>query len=395
MHYYAKYNRKTKTMKRVNKYKNRLPHVLISSLFLVALTVASLSVLLVPAMSGKAFAYSQITSRSIELSDSTAATSSVSYQVQFTTSSSIKDVIIDFCPDSPLYADTCSTLTGFSAATAGITTGTGTTGWTIASESAQHVEVSGAAATGTVSFTLTNIANPSSVGSFYGRIYDYTTTTTGYTNATTPGTVADFGGIALSTAANISVTAKVQEELTFCVAGAVITAACANAGVNPPNLTIGHGSPTLILDSTAVDTANAYMQVSTNAQGDVVVRMKNNNPCGGLSDDGGATCGIPPVGASAATITAGTADFGLFVSASSGGIGTINPVAPYDTTNEYGMDNTSSPDNITTTYGSEIAATAGATNNVNSTLTFGATASNTTPAGIYEASLTLIATGTF
>lgn len=378
----------------MKKHKKRISRVLITSLFVFALGVASLSGLLVPAMSGKALAYTQLSNRSIEMSDSTTSANGTSYQVQFTTGSSIQDVIVDFCPDSPLYGDTCSTLSGFSAASAGFTAGSGTTGWTLTS-TADHVEVSGAATTGTVSFTITNITNPSAVGSFYGRIYDYTSTGTGYTNPTTPGTVADFGGIALSTAANIAVTAKVQEELTFCVAGAAITADCANAGTNPPNLTIGHGTPTLILDSTAVNTADAFMQVSTNAQGNVVVRMKNNNACGGLSDDSGATCGIPPIGATASTITPGTADFGLFVGASSGGSGTISAVAPYNTTNEYGMDNTSAPDNITTTYGSEIASTAGATNSVNNTLTFGATASNTTPAGVYTAALDLIATGTF
>jgi hypothetical protein len=137
------------------------------------------------------------------------------------------------------------------------------------------------------------------------------------------------------------------------------------------------------------------MQTSTNAQNGIIVRMKNSNSCGGLSNDGGTTCNIAPVGSTAATINPGTAEFGLNVASSSGGIGTESPAAPYSTAGEYGMDNTSAPDNVTSTYGSEIAFTSGAVSNVNNTLTFAATAANTTAAGIYTANMDLIATGTF
>jgi hypothetical protein len=358
------------------------------SIFVLATTV------LVPALQNSAFAYGAASTRSIELSNSQINATGVSYKVQFTTASSIKSVVIDFCTESPLYADTCSAVSGFTAVSAGFTAGTGTAGWSI-TPGADHVDVHGAAATGTVSFTLTNITNPNTNGAFYARIYDYTANPDDYTSTSSPGTVADFGGIALTTSTAIGLTAKVQEELTFCVAGLAITNNCANAGGNPPNLTIGHGSPTLILDSTAVDTAPAYMQTSTNAQNGIIVRMKNSNSCGGLSNDGGTTCNIAPVGSTAATINPGTAEFGLNVASSSGGIGTESPAAPYSTAGEYGMDNTSAPDNVTSTYGSEIAFTSGAVSNVNNTLTFAATAANTTAAGIYTANMDLIATGTF
>lgn len=358
------------------------------------LALASLSTLFLPIFNSSAAAYGHVTTRSIEMSDDTDSATGVTYQVQFDTSDSIQSVAIDFCPDSPLYADTCNTLNGFSAASAGFTAGSGTTGWAITS-SADHVDVHGAAATGTVSFELTNITNPTATGTFYARIYAYTANPDDYTGVTTPGTVTDFGGIALSTAAAVGVTAKVQEELTFCVAGAAITNNCANAGTNPPNLTIGHGSPTLILDSTAVDTANAYMQTSTNAQSGVSIRMKNNNACGGLSSDSGATCPIPPAGATAIAFTPGTADYGMDVAGSTGGSGTVSPVTPYATSGQYAMDNTSAPDNVTTTYGSQIATSAGVVSNVNNILTFAAAAANTTPAGIYTANMVLVATGTF
>lgn len=359
----------------------------------LGITALTVSLVAVPGSSGKVFAYGEVTPRSIEMSDSTINATGASYQVQFTTASSVQSVVVDFCAESPLYQDTCSNVSGLSAASAGFTAGTGTTGWSITA-SADHVDVHGAAATGAVSFTLTNITNPDTPGTFYARIYDYTANPDDYTSPAAPGTVADFGGIALSAANSIGVTARVQEELTFCVSGATFTGnAC--AGMTTPDLTIGHGSPTKILDSTAIDTAPAYMQTSTNAQGGVAIRMKNSNACGGLSDDSGATCNIPPAGASPVTFAAGTADYGLTVASSTGGTGTVSPTAPYDTAGQYAMDNTSSPDNITTTYGSQIASCAGAVSNVDNTLTFAATASNTTPAGIYTANMGLVATGTF
>ena len=373
---------------------NHLPKKFLGVSFSAFAILVLVMAVLIPAYQSKAFAYGMDTSRSIEMSNSQVNATGVSYKVQFTTASSIQSVVIDFCTESPLYADTCTPINGFTAASAGFTAGTGTGGWSITS-TADHVDVHGAAATGTVSFTLTNITNPNTNGAFYARIYDYTANPDDYVSTGSPGTVADFGGIALSTSTAVGLTAKVQEELTFCVAGLAITNACANAGANPPNLTIGHGSPTLILDSTAVDTAAAYMQTSTNAQSGVIVRMKNSNACGGLSNDGGTTCNIAAVGATSTAISPGSAEFGLNVASSTGGVGTESPAAPYSTVGQYGMDNTSAPDNITTTYGSEIAFTTGAVSNVNNTLTFAATAANTTAAGIYTANMDLIATGTF
>lgn len=367
--------------------------------FRALVSVVVLTVVLMPLLEGKAFAYGELTSRSIQMSDSSVSATGVSYLVQFTTASSIQSVAIDFCLESPLYEDTCSNVPGLSVASAGFAAGTGTAGWTM-SIGTDHVDVHGAAATGTVSFTVTNVTNPSgSAGPFYARIYDYTANPDDYTSPTAPGTVADFGGIALTTVANIAITARVQEELTFCVAGATITQNCANASVNPPNLTIGHGSPTLILDSTAVDTATAYMQTSTNAQSGVAILMKNSNACGGLSNDGGATCNIPPANTPFTSAdtgqSTGNADYGMDVAVNTDGIGTMSPTTPYDTAGSYAMAYTGAGTGVDSTYGSQIAKSTGVVSNVDNTLTFAATAANTTAAGIYTANMDLIATGTF
>jgi hypothetical protein len=51
--------------------------------------------------------------------------------------------------------------------------------------------------------------------------------------------------------------------------------------------------------------------------------------------------------------------------------------------------------NLESTYGSVIFTSTGPLVNENDTLTFGATAANVTPAGIYTGNYTLVATGKF
>ena len=100
---------------------------------------------------------------------------------------------------------------------------------------------------------------------------------------------------------------------------------------------------------------------------------------------------IAAVGAAAAAIVAGTANFGLRVSTPGG----LTATAPYNDASNYGLDITTAGENLTTTYGDQLASVNAAVNNSTTTMTYAATASNTTPAGIYTATHQLIATGTF
>jgi len=380
-------------------------------LLAIALSVAGL----IPILNAHALAYVQLTSRSIQMSSSAVSATGTSYLVSFTATTAAKNVRIDFCSNSPLYTDSCTAPTGFTSNSATFTAGTQTSGWSIASQSANQVTVSNASAysAGAVTYTLANITNPSTNGTFYARIYTYVAQTNDYTAAATPGTVADFGGIALSTANLISITAKVQETLTFCVSGTDLSPSSNCTSATTPTLTLGHGTPA-VLDQTAIDAASAYTQVSTNASGGISMRMKSSNSCanGGLSANGGSTCNIPGVptnnGSTSQAITAGTAAFGLFVAASSantGGTGTITPDSNYnDGTNtntaspstvHYGMDQTTGGGGVTSTYGDVIAASSAPLSLVNNQLLFAATASLTTQAGIYTVNESIIVTGTF
>jgi len=268
----------------------------------------------------------------------------------------------------------------------------------------------------------------------------------------------DYGGIALSVDSVINITARVQETLTFCVSGNdpnnwTTTGDCGDSAVTAPingltntNLILGHGSPTAVLEPGIIDYANIWTQLSTNATNGAVINMHTNIPCGGLSADyqpgppATGTCSIPAINGGAATgptqMASGTAAFGVAINkftpttqAGPAAVGTLTPTTPYydaahyaftgnvpDTTNTYfGMDNTTATGfdagrttvgppfsgqssyngAVTGLFGSTVLYATGPISRVDARYTFAATPSITTPAGIYTANLSLIATGTF
>jgi len=409
------------------------------------LAVVFLSSALPLLQAGKASA-AQLSLRSITLSDSANSGTSVttgegsgtnvSYQVSFKSIAQASSMVIDFCAEDPIVNDTCTTPTGMNASAATLTnTGSvGTVGvaadnWT-ATAAAGQVKLADDAVSAhdiqpnTVeTFQLNGITNPSTVGTFYARLYTFTNATYGtYVNSTSAGNFKDYGGIALSTTAVITVTARVQEQITFCVTKAdpntwTTTGDCSDPVVgNPSNLpaiTLGHGSPTPVLDATATDTGSIWTQLSTNATHGAVIYLHNSNTtCGGLSADNGATCAIPPVnaglGTGASALPAGTAAFGMYddtytPTVGVGTIGSVTPAAEYHNGAHtpaapptwYGMDTTTSGNNVTSTYGSTVATTTLPVYRADNIYIFGATAALNTPAGIYTANLNLVATGTF
>src|SRR5262249_37516234 len=153
---------------------------------------------------------------------------------------------IEFCDNSPIIGDSCNAPTGLDlhaaggsptlvlANQSGITDfqidATGTTTNLLVLKRAgggQSVNQNGAITVdlGTTSgctlpaLTCFGVTNPATTNTtFYARILTYATQAAaeGYTS-TSVGSPVDAGGIALSTAEQITITAKVQERLTFCV----------------------------------------------------------------------------------------------------------------------------------------------------------------------------------
>lgn len=418
---------------KVNLHRLRRGVLLVTALALGAISFA-------PALEGTVFAGGQVQSRFIELSDSSPNASSVTYNVSFkpTSTATVGGILVDFCADSPIINSTsCTFPTSFTLGTSVSVTGptgfsTSTGSWVTtnslqcgaAASNFQVLELTNATAqtpsgsSTAINFQINSVHNPSTTGTFYARIYTFDTAAdtpnaatycpTGTTRGSGFTGNIDYGGVALSTVTQISITATVQETLTFCVSGGAITGTCGS--LTAPTLTIGSGTPAVL--STAGQGADAFTQLTTNANGGVVVRMKATNAC----TNGGLTTAPPDIaggcgsikgagGTSAATFDtatncgSGVACFGMCVAPGSGVTADPNytdsangcPSASFNATSTYGMDGSG----VTGTYGDPVYSTAGAVNAISSRLTFAARAANTTPAGVYQGNEILIATGTF
>lgn len=379
-------------------------------------------------------ATSAATSRSIQMSSSASGATGVSYQLQFTANNDVAvggGIILDFCSDSPLIGLACSA-TGdvdVSSATLGAVTydnGTALSGTAAGSITKTNSPVphivwtAGTAYTAgqVINITLDGITNPTlgtdvESTTIYGRITTYANSTdlATYTSVTSVGTVADEGAVALGITKAIGITAYVREALTFCVANIAPTASCTGINdTNNPSMTLGEdiGGGQKALDSTKLSTGEDYAQLSTNASSGAIVNLHTSTSCGGLQRVGATGCDIAAQNATATTIAAGQAEFGLTLGTTSiaqvagGGSaaetsGSLAPAGNYGPTDYYLDYNSGDPtQGVTSPYGSALFNSAGApVSNVNIPITFAASTANDTPAGIYSASLNLIATGTF
>lgn len=363
----------------------------------------------------------QVTSRSIKMSDSSPGGTSASYNVNFTPATTVAaggGIVVDICDNDPIVGDTsCTFPTGFDwgGATPTLTLNSGMgSGWTAAgvqggagSGKSQVLELTSSTGTLTAatpaSFTISSVTNPTTANhSFYARIVTFDTAahmTAQYTVSTTTrassfANEVDYGGIAMSTAATITITAKVQEQLSFCV----YTGANCAAGGTAVALGDSHG--VLSSSNNYVDNSTKY-DVSTNAQSGMILRMKGATLTSGSNN-------ITAIGASATSSSAGTAQFGLcsYISSGSG----VTVTSPYaggtgncsSTTSgasgdggaQFALD-TNGTTGTTSTYGMQLASSSGAIATNTGHVAYIANIPTSQAAGIYTTTFTFIATGTF
>ena len=374
----------------------------VGSLFAVmALALATVTPGLVPAFASAA----QVTGRSVELSSSSKAATGVTYNVKFTTVSSTAPtaVVLDFCSDSPLVGAACGIPAGFDASAA---TATGFTVEPTTAAANNKVVIAGSfTAAGDVTIPLANVANPTAAGPLYVRIltYDTEANAKAYTSTSYTAGLLDQGSAAVSITDTVGVSAAVLESMTFCVSGDPTTAENCG-GATAPVLKLGEGEgDAKALSSTVVSQGSLYSQISTNAANGAVVNLKSATDCGGLKRAVATGCDITPAGTSTDNITAGQAKFGLKVAAAAdlaGGksVGAYQAAtsSTYDSSVFRLNYNSDKSVGVTSSYGDPILDTAGApANNKNVQLTFGASAANNTPAGLYSTDLSMIATGKF
>ena len=205
-------------------------------------------------LSNKTYA-AQLTNRSVQLS-SASPSASASYTVNFTyfSASNVGSVVLEFCANSPLSTDPCTSPTGLSASSANLSSQSGNIGFSIDGTNTTANKVvltrpSSSISPVASSYTLSNMVNPSTANyTVYIRV-----TTFASTNAS--GTPIDFGAAAASTANQLSIGAFIPPFLTFCVGVSVAVDCSSGSG---DSLDLG------IFKTSATSAGTSQFSVATN-----------------------------------------------------------------------------------------------------------------------------------
>jgi len=315
----------------------------------------------------------QLTTRSVELGSSAAsATTTHEYTYTIATTANIGSIRYQYCTAA---TGTCNAPSNMDADGASISSQTGATGFSISATptDANNIVVTRSAAsltaTTVVNHTFSNVDNPdTSNTTFYVRITTYTGTD-GSTGATDTGTVAS------STANQITVTASVDETLTFCVYTGVN---CAASGSS-----VALGS----LTSSGLTDGVSKMDAGTNASGGYAIQYTGPTLTSGANT-------ITAAGATGTASTTGSSQFGINATgpntnvtgsaAPSGGSGAA--ANNYDTADEYAF--------VASTP-TTIATAGGPTNSTTFTVSYIANIGTAQAAGAYTTTITYICTATF
>jgi len=365
---------------------------------------------LLPVLANTASAVAQVTSRSITMSTSAPSATNVTYTTTFTPASTTTnpDYIVDFCSNDPLVGDSCTATAGTDVPNMSSAAVSGFTVTTIGSNRGIKLTGTNTYTSGTPkTLTITGVTNPSNTGTFYARILVYANGGAGANTSASPGAYVDYGGVALSTASNISITAKVFETLSFCV----FQTSCGTA----PSLTLGDPTTGALSTSTAYINSNAKYTLATNAGSGVTVFMRGTTLCR-PGNAGSCTTGtanaytITSQKPSAATFsTPGSEQFGMCADVT-GNTSSLAATAPYiDTANGchslttgtysgtslFGFDDDTTSGGTNFSGGSQVLSAPGAVTSYTGGFTFAANIANTTEAGIYQTSLNMVATSTF
>jgi hypothetical protein len=392
---------------------------------LAVIAVLLLASIMPVLLARKASAYALVTERFIKMSSSANGATDVTYQVGFkpATTGTIGGMVVTFCSNSPILGDSCTAPTGFNTnfatlALANVSASFGT-GWAIdATNSTANTVIltnstpqsftAGTAGAFDLGDTGASdgVTNPTTTNqTFYARVITYDSdlhaqqyiANVGGGGPTAPalgtGNI-DAGGFALSTAAQITITSKVQERLTFCVYTA---ANCAGGGT-----AVALGDTNGVLDPAGpyVD-KNTQYDVATNASQGVAIRVKGDTLKSGSFD-------VAAIGSTAQSSSPGNEQFG-FCTYQSTGSG-LSAQTLYNNSNNCNSTTqtagTATPGgagsadfafdltNINSTYG-DVFANKDAGSTSSGVIAFIGNISNTTEAGIYTTTLTFIATGTY
>lgn len=304
-----------------------------------------------------------ITGRSVTIGSSVAsATTTYSFTFTVPSSTVIKSASFTACTAA---SGTCTTPSGFSVASSTLTaqpTNLGdASGWTVSTATAGSLRLtkSGnvAAPTGSQTVGFSSVVNPSATNStFYFRITTYSDA-----SWTTP---IDTGTVATSTAGQITVTASVDEALTFTLSSATVALGTLTTS------TTGSGTSAMTVSTNAATGYNVTVNGTTLTSG--------SNTITALSSPTASTQNTKQFGINLVANT--TPSVGSAVS----GSGTGAAATGYNSANNYKF-----------VTGDTVASASVPTNSNTFTVSYIGNVDGSTAAGSYSTILTYIATANF
>jgi len=316
----------------------------------------------------------QVTSRKITLGSS-AASASTTHKFDFTTATTanIGSIKFQYCTTA---SGSCTAPTDLDVDGVSISAQTGGTGFSIdgTGTDANNIVITRSAtslaASTAVSYTFSSAENPSTSNtSFYVRITTYTST-----DASTGST--DTGVVAGSTANQITVTATVDETLTFCVYTGVN---CAASGS-----TVALGT----LSSSSTATGTSKFDVGTNATSGYAVTYSGTTLTSGSNTV--TALGTQSANGAGASSSTGSSQFGLNLRDNA----TPNVGTDKSGSGSYGT-NYGTADSFRHFTGDTVATATGPTDSTTFTVSYIANIGTAQAAGAYTTTLTYICTATF
>lgn len=343
----------------------------------LAVNMAALLILTAPFVvvyNSKTVQAADLDNRSVRLASSeVSVTTSHEVRFDYVTSANIGSIQIEYCTNTPLFGLSCTAPTGLSLDAAVLSSETGVTGYSIHPNSTTNKLIlsrtSSLITPVSARYLISNIDNPSIVGTHYVRLASFSST-----DGT--GTRIDEGGVAISTTRPIDVTTYVPPVLIFCLGTSIPTNDCSSA--------VGNDIDFGILDENSTAQATTQMLVATNGVGGYSVSMNGTTMTSGNNVIVGNTT---PTASSI-----GTSQFGVNlvdnsnpnVGANISGNGSGYAASGYDIANRFKF------------VDGDTVARSDVSSDINRyTMSYIVNVSDDQPPGVYSTTLTFIALATF
>lgn len=315
---------------------------------------------------------SDLLNRSMTIGSSVAsANTSYNFRFNIGTVATVGSIVIDFCDTSPLYTVACGPPGGFNASAAVLSSQSGETGFLIDSSTTNNrlvlTRTPSLTSMVTATYNFTNVINPNYVGTVYARVATFASTDGS-------GSRIDSGGLAFAMTRGISVNVYVPPYLTFCV-GVTVAGDCSSASGE----FLGFGELSTIqpkyLTSQFAGATNDPGGFSTFVSGITMTSGTN----------------IIPALSTPTVSTAGISQFGMNLRANSSpgvgsdpsGVGTSTPISDYDQPNRF-------------TFKNQVVTSSPLPTDFNLfTVSYVVNIAQGQPPGIYNTTLTYIATAAF